>query len=315
MGGKAGMAIAVFGLAVLTARAVDAPYVLTLGSAQDGGAPQIGCARECCAAARANPERRRLVASLLIVDPRSGKRWLVDATPDLPDQVELFRGHPRSRKEAGARPPLVDGVFLTHAHMGHYAGLVHLGREAYNHPRVPVFCSARMKRFLEGNGPWDLLIRNGNLEPRVLAPDAPFQLAPDLSVTPFLVPHRDEYTDTFGFLIQGPNRALLYIPDIDKWARWDRRVETWLARSDRALLDGTFFADGEVPGRAMAEIPHPFILESLARFQDLPEAERRKIVFTHLNHSNPAADPASRATARIREAGMAVAARGDRFGL
>ena len=129
------------------------------------------------------------------------------------------------------------------------------------------------------------------------------------------MPHRAEYTDTFGFLIEGPRRALLYIPDIDKWERWDRSIEEILRRVDVALLDGTFDADGEIPGRSMADIPHPFLEESLARFAALPESERAKIVFTHLNHSNPAADPESESAARVQAAGMRIAREGDVFPL
>ena len=83
-----------------------------------------------------------------------------------------------------------------------------------------------------------------------------------LQVTPLLVPHRDEYTETVGFWIQGPNRSALFIPDIDKWERWDSlgtAIEDWIAKVDVAYLDGTFLEEGEIPGRAIEEIPHPFI--------------------------------------------------------
>src|SRR5262245_19762455 len=74
------------------------PYVLVLGTAQDGGLPQIGCDDENCRAARADPARRRLVTSILLCDPRDGRRWLFDCTPDLAEQVERARGHPATRK-------------------------------------------------------------------------------------------------------------------------------------------------------------------------------------------------------------------------
>lgn len=290
------------------------PYVLVLGTAQDGGFPQIACEAAPCRDARAHPERRRLVASLLIVDPRTGSRWLIDATPDLREQVERARGHGAvkpDRPDVPGRPPLFDGIFLTHAHMGHYTGLIHLGRESYATERTPVYGSQRLVQFLGRNGPWELLARAGHIELRVLAPGEPFALADDISITALPVPHRPEYSDTYAYLVRGPRRALLYVPDIDKWELWDRPLENLLSEVDTALLDGTFFADGEVPGRAMADIPHPFIVESLARLAALPAAERAKVRFTHLNHTNPATDPESEAAAWIRAAGMDVAREGD----
>ena len=293
----------------------DAPYVLVLGTAQDGGLPQIGCRGEECERARREPEHARRVTSLLIADPRTGERWLVDASPDLPEQVELMRGHPASRRVEGPRPPLVDGIFLTHAHAGHYTGLLQLGPEAYGASGVPVHGTRAMIDYLRDNGPWSLLVAGGNLDLVELEPDRPLALAEGLRITAIPVPHRRELSDTVAFLIEGPERAVLYLPDIDKWERWDRRIEDLLARVDVALLDATFFADGELPGRSMAEIPHPFLAESLERFAELPADERAKIVFTHLNHTNPAADRASPEAARVRAAGMSIARDGAIYGL
>ena len=293
------------------ARTPAAPYVLILGTAQDGGLPQIGCEEPHCERARRHPSKGRMVSSLLICDPRSGKRWLIDASPDLPRQVELAEGHPSTRHPDGPRPPLFDGVFLTHAHVGHYAGLIHLGREAYGARNLPVFGTDRMRAFLEGNGPWSLLVDAGNIQLEVLRPDQAIELAPGLRITPFLVPHRDEFSDTVGFMIAGPSRTLMYLPDIDKWQQWSTSLEDALSRVDVALLDGTFFADGEVPGRAMSEIPHPFVSETLERLASASAAERAKVLFTHLNHGNPLADPRSRAASRVREAGMDVARDGQ----
>jgi len=293
----------------------NAPYALVLGSAQDGGLPQIGCTGPHCMAARADPKRRRLVASLLLADPRAGKRWLIDATPDLREQVELARAHPRTRRSTGPRPTLFDGIFLTHAHTGHYAGLIHLGRPAYGAKNLPVFGSARMCAFLRTNGPWGLLVDNGNITLQEFKAEQTIILGEAFSITALPVPHRAEYTDTFAFLIRGPQRTLLYLPDIDKWELWKRRIQEVITSVDVALLDGTFYAEGELPGRNMSEIPHPLIDETIRRCQALPTDQRRKIVFTHLNHSNPALDPDSAATARIISAGMAVAEDGQCFGL
>ncbi|MDA1263573.1 MAG: MBL fold metallo-hydrolase [Planctomycetota bacterium] len=289
----------------------DAPYLVVLGTAQDGGFPQIGCEQAPCRAAHADPCLARLVASALVVDPRSGKRYLFDATPHLPQQLELARGHAGPDPEAPGRPPLFDGIFLTHAHMGHYTGLMHLGRESYATENTPLYATEKMGAFLTGHGPWSLLFHAGHLEHVPLVPGEPVRLAQDLTVTAFLVPHRPEFSDTVGFLIEGPERAALFLPDIDKWERWDERIEDWIARADVALLDGTFFDEDELPGRDMDGIPHPFIVESLARFADLPAEERDKVRFFHLNHSNPLLVPGTPARERVHAAGMHVANDGE----
>ncbi|MEQ1891370.1 MAG: MBL fold metallo-hydrolase, partial [Planctomycetota bacterium] len=116
-----------------------APYVLVLGTAQDGGRPQLGCEAECCRVARVEPERARRVTSLLLCDPRDGRRWLFDCSPDVEAQLGDARDEPPTRASAGPRPPLLDGIFLTHAHMGHYAGLLELGREAYAAHDLPTY--------------------------------------------------------------------------------------------------------------------------------------------------------------------------------
>lgn len=278
------------------------PYVVVLGIAQDAGFPQAGTKES---PAWDDPALRRLAACLALVDPASGERWLFEATPDFKEQLR--------RLDVMAPDPEVpglDGIFLTHGHMGHYTGLVHLGREAIGARRVPVYAMPRMAAFLNANGPWELLLRLGNVELRPLGDREPVRLNPRLVVEPVLVPHRDEYTETVGFEIRGPRRAVLFIPDVDKWQRLaelGRPIEELVAGVDVAYLDGSFFEDGEVPGRDMSEIPHPFIPETIERFSRLPETERAKVRFIHLNRTNPALLPGSAARRAIAEAGFAVA--------
>lgn len=284
------------------------PYLLILGTAQDGGLPQVGCNGANCKLARSDSSAKRLITSLLLVDPKAGKRWLFEATPDLREQVTRMEGHPANREKVlNGRPPLVEGIFLTHAHMGHYSGLLHLGREAYGHPRVPVYGSNSLVNFLRSNQPWRLLSTLGHIDPIVLSKKTPLTLGKNLSVLPIKVPHRDELSDTVGFLITGPDKKVLFIPDIDKWSKWDQDIRKHLASVDIALLDGTFFADGEIPGRAMADIPHPFISETIALFKNLPLTQRNKVVFIHLNHTNPVVNPKSKETETVLSSGMAVA--------
>jgi len=288
----------------------EEPYLVVLGIAQDGGYPQAGCNQACCRPAWEHPEQRRHVASLAIVDPQSQQRWLIDATPDFKDQLHMLdKIAPRTSS------PVVDGIFLSHGHIGHYTGLMHLGREAMGAKRVPVFAMPRMQRFLQNNGPWDQLLRLHNIELRAVQDSLIVQLNARLRVMPLLVPHRDEYTETVGFRIIGPNKTVVYISDIDKWQRWSVPIEQVIRGADVAFLDGTFFSEGELPGRDMSEIPHPFIVESMRRFAKLPASEKRKVHFLHFNHTNPAMQSGSKASRQIEAAGFRCAREGQRVDL
>ena len=300
-------------LTLFAARSIAAPAapavgasLIVLGIAQDGGAPQAGRFDD----PRWNdPARSRLVACLGLFDPRSGRRWMIDATPDFRRQLLDLR-----RASEGADRPALDGVFLTHAHIGHYTGLMFVGHESMGAKAVPVWAMPKMTEFLRRNGPWDQLVRYGNIELRPLAAGVAVQLTDGLSVTPILVPHRQEYSEVVGFRIQGRGRAALFIPDIDSWEQLDAqgiRIEDLIASVDLAYLDGTFFANGEIPGRDMTGFPHPFIRHSLRRFATLPAAERAKIRFIHLNHTNPALEADSAASREIAAAGLKVARQGE----
>lgn len=298
-----GLVVCVLFLVPLLRAAAPPPaYTVVLGIAQDGGLPQAGCRKSCCTSGR-----RANVASLALVDPASRRWWLFDATPDFRAQLAHMA------KEAPGCS--LAGVFLTHAHMGHYTGLAHLGREAMGAHSVPVFAMPRMRGFLASNGPWDQLVRLKNIELVPLAADSSASLGDSLRVTPFLVPHRDEYSETVGFRIAGPRDAVVFLPDIDKWGRWDRRIEDVIAGADAAYLDATFFDAAELPGRNMNEIPHPFVVETLDRFAPLPAVTRARVRFIHLNHTNRALVPGSAERRRIERAGMRVASEGERVGL
>lgn len=287
-----------------------APFTIVLGIAQDGGVPQAGSFSD---PRWDDPRLQRKVVSLGIVDPRSGKRWMIDATPDFRRQLlDLHRAAPAPAGDA-KRPPL-DGIFLTHAHMGHYTGLMFLGKESMGAKSIPVWAMPRMAGFLEDNAPWNQLVNLKNIELQPLVAGESVRLAPDISVTPVLVPHRQEYSETVCFRIDGPGRAVLWLPDIDSWRELDDigpRIEGLIESVDVAYIDGTFFANGEIPGRDMSGFPHPFIRDSLKRFILLPPAERAKIRFIHLNHTNPALDPSSAARGEIDELGLDVAIEGE----
>ena len=287
----------------------DEVTLVVLGNSQDGGYPHIGCTREDCRNLFLRPASSHYVVALGLVDSESGEQFLFEATPDLPRQTFQLA------EEAGAHGGMPDGIFLTHAHWGHYAGLGSLGRESLGADGVPVYAMPQMAEFLRTNGPWSQLVDLNNIDIQILEVDRRVQAGQQVAVTPIRVPHRDEFSETVGYRIQGPNRTALFIPDIDKWSKWERSLEAEVAAVDIAFLDGTFFDGAELGHRDMSEIPHPFIVESLALMAAWPQAERDKVHFIHLNHTNRLLDPSSDATQRVLDAGCHVARFGDRHGL
>ena len=251
-----------------------AQTLYVLGTLQDGGAPHMNCEKECCALSKEND----FVASLGVIDTK--QTYFFDASPD-------FVAQSRYLHQFSENTTL--GIFLTHAHMGHYTGLMHLGREAANTKEVSVYAMPRMADFLRTNGPWSQLVTLKNIVLHELLAEKTLTLSSRLRVTPLLVPHRDEFSETVGYWIQGARKSALYIPDIDKWSLWEKDIVSMIKKVDYALLDATFFEDGELP-RPMREVPHPFVEESAALFETLDPVDREKIYFIHLNHSNPARD-------------------------
>jgi pyrroloquinoline quinone biosynthesis protein B len=269
-----------------------------LGNLQDGGSPHLGCDKSCC---KQSAENKKVVA-LGWQHLSDGTTYLFEATPDIVSQIGYLETFP-------------EGIFLTHAHIGHYTGLMYLGREALGAHKVSVYAMPRMKHFLEQNGPWSQLVTLNNIELIELTGGKERAIHANMSVTPITVPHRDEYSETVGYVIAGSHKKALFIPDIDKWEKWTDRIEDWIAQVDYAFLDGTFFDASEVNNRPMAEIPHPFIAESMQRFQNLPSSERAKIYFIHLNHTNPVLVKGHSSRNSLEAAGFNVAEFGAQFKL
>lgn len=279
--------------------------LIVLGTIQDAGSPHIACKKECCATLFENPDPSRKVVSLGIVDPKNNFTVLFEATPDISTQVKVLTSAIASEKE------LPDAIFTTHAHVGHYTGLQYLGKEATNASEVSVYAMPRMKKFLETNGPWNQLVSNKNIIISELKEKTEVILTDNLSVFPFLVPHRDEYSETVGFIIEGPSKRVLFIPDIDKWEKWDTSINELVASVDYAFLDATFYHGEEINMRDISEIPHPFIIESMELFKNLSSEEKNKIHFIHFNHTNPVLDKKSDAYANVTQAGFKAALYGD----
>lgn len=285
--------------------------VKVLGTAQDGGIPQIGCYCPNCQQARKDPRLSRLISSLAILDLRNNKAYIIDATPDL--RIQYDRIHERLARKKSGRKNVPDGILLTHAHIGHYTGLIFYGYESLSTQNLPVYCSRRMGDFLSSNGPWDQLVRMKNISLQYFDLNKKNNLSENISVEPFRVPHRDEYSDTLGLKIIGPKKSLLYIPDIQSWSEWNRSIKEEVEKTDIAILDGTFFSPEELPGRDLTKIGHPFITTSLKILKDTVRSGRKKVFFTHLNHTNLALNPEGKERRTVFEAGCGIASEGMEF--
>ena len=288
-----------FLLIIGTVHMTEAQTLVVLGTLQDGGSPHMGCLKSCCASEKPND----YVVSLGVID--ESKHLIFDASPDIVSQTNYLQL---------ISPAKELNIFLTHAHVGHYVGLIHLGRESANTKNTPVYAMPRMAQFLQNNGPWSQLIDLENISIKPLQNKTPVSVSPRLSITPFIVPHRDEFSETVGYLIAGQSKRALYIPDIDKWDLWETDINRLLTQVDYAFLDATFFKDGEIP-RPMSDVPHPYVEESIIRFKSLAVEEKSKIYFIHLNHTNPARDENFEDRRAIENKGYHFATFGMRFSL
>ena len=282
------------------------PFIIVSGITQDAGYPQINCNKDCCKKFWYNKIPRQKVSCLALFDPATKQKWIFDATPDLTEQL-----HEADKYQAGE----LSAIFLTHAHIGHYTGLMYLGREGMNAKGIPVYAMPRLYDFFLNNGPWSQLVNLENIQLKKLKADSIYKLTDKISVTPFLVPHRDEFSETIGYSIKTENKSLLFVPDIDKWQKWEKDIRQLVQQYDYLFVDGTFYNEKELPGRDMSEIPHPFVKESMALFKDLTSADKAKIWFIHFNHTNPLLDKASKEYNEVKNSGFKIAFEGTKIPL
>jgi pyrroloquinoline quinone biosynthesis protein B len=283
-------------------------YITILGTAQDGGFPHIGCQKKCCDDFYKGILPKQQVVSLGLVDKESQQKFLFEATPDISTQLaDLEKNHLKTNT-------IIDGVFMTHAHMGHYAGLLYFGKEALGKKDIPVYAMPKMKEFLSNNGPWSQLVTTQNIVFLDLQKDSIVPLSNALKVTPFLVPHRDEFSETVGYKIEGNTNSALFIPDINKWSLWEKNIVEEVKKVDYAFIDATFFKEGEI-NRPMSEVPHPFIEETVALFENESLATKNKVIFIHFNHTNPALQSNSKERNDLELLGFRFATEGQRFKL
>ena len=289
--------------------------VRVLGSAAGGGFPQWNCHCETCEAARAGERARPRTQSSLAIRGDDGPWFLVNASPDLRQQLET-RLDPPARVE-GVRAPPIAGVLLTDAEIDHTAGLLLL-REAATPVRVfglagveraltdgyPVlpmlerYCGAEW-RTLEPGWPQPLDGSSLVVEPFSAGGDAPRYLGSDVELEASGLDFRDRAT----------GGVATYVPGL---ASLDVSVITRFAASDLVLVDGTFWHDDDltrlgISDRTARDMGHTPLAGSGGTLEVLAGLERPRKVLVHINNTNPILLEDSPEREEVVRAGVEVA--------
>ncbi len=268
-----------------------------LGNAQDAGRPQLGCTEKCCKDARRNTHLSRMPVSLGLHGEQFG---IVEATRCIGDQISLMGNSQISE------------VWLTHAHLGHIEGLGQFGRESFNSKNVKLRCSESVANYVMKHPIWKKLIERGNLT---------FDKFKSDTIVPIEVPHRAQDFDTHAILFKGKNNNILFLPDHDRWEKTLDFVEynnpkEWFSslEANIILLDGTFWNSSELKGRIQANVPHPTVSETLDLIGER-SANDPRVIFIHLNHTNPLHYPNSDEYQKVTSLGWEVGEEGMELNL
>ena len=274
--------------------------VTLLGSAQDGGVPQVGC--DCCL----DLEKRHPV-SIGLTDAEGGNH-LFEATRALGDQLQIW----------GVKN--IDSLFLTHAHFGHVDGLGLFGRETMNAKGIPLYASQKMQQLITDTPQWRIMVEQGVFVPREISNNNKVEFG-ELTIEPILVPHRDELSDMHAFVISSSQNKLLYLPDHDTWEETlsmynCHDIRQWLKELaiDIALIDGTFWSEDELQSRNQEKVPHPPIKQTIEMLGYKQQGDP-EIYFIHLNHTNPVYDQWSEQHTQVIEMGWKIGKQGMKIKL
>ena len=287
--------------------------VSVLGISQDGGFPQAGCYRDCCELAKNNPSLKKHPVSLGIVG-LDGSKHLIEATRDLAWQLNLWNSIESNENS-------LSSLWITHAHHGHIDGLGLFGKEVMNTKKLNLFCSNSLSKLIQKTPNWNLLVELENIQINLIKDSDLYSPTPNcgFKIKPIKIPHRAELSDMHAFIIIGPNKNLLFLPDHDTWESTlefvnKTSIRDWLKseKIDFALLDGTFWSSNELIGRNQKNVPHPTVSETLELIGER-ESGDPIIKFTHLNHTNPLNKKSSDEFLYVKKTGWDVAEEGEVF--
>ena len=280
-------------------------YIYILGNTQDAGLPHIGCQHPFCEDSF-NVYEEHYTTSIAVVNSDLKKYILFEATPDITFQLNNLK------KNIFHEFLLPESIYITHAHIGHYTGLMYFGREALGSKNLLVRVLPRMSKFLQNNGPWSQLVDINNIKIKEINFESSTKELANILITPFQVPHRDEYSETAGYIIAGKNKKALFIPDIDKWEKWDRDLSQLAKEFDFLLIDATFYDSKEI-NRDISEIPHPLVTETIELLSGLDLKNRNKVYFIHMNHTNMMLNPDSELSRLVTSKGFNIARLGQKL--
>ena len=282
--------------------------VRVLGSAAGGGFPQWNCHCEVCEAARAGERARPRTQSSLAVRGAAGPWFLVNASPDLREQLASLDA------PDGVRAAPIAGVLLTDAEIDHTAGLL-LMRESGTPLRI--FAEAGIKRALSDGYPvLRVLERYSGTEWHTLERGQPHALAgSSLTVEPFAAGgdaprYFDGELEASGLVITDGDRTLTYVPGL---AQLDEHVIARLAASDAVLVDGTFWHDDDLARQGIAsdrsarDMGHVPLAGPGGTLEVLAALERPRKVLVHINNTNPILLEDSPEREQVIRAGVEVA--------
>jgi pyrroloquinoline quinone biosynthesis protein B len=274
--------------------------IQVLGTMQNGGIPQFGCRCKNCLTAHHQIDYKRYVASIAISG--SKKTFLVDATPNINKQLFIIKN---SIPHQFLINNIIDGIIITHLHIGHYIGLLYLGREAASTKNIPVYVTPEVKIFFLSNKPFSYLIERKQIDLYDFIVSKSYSMDKDLIITPFEVIHRNEDGNTIGLEIENTNtrKKIIYIPDIDMLTP---KIKEKIIKVDYVIFDGTFYSNNEIPNQN--EVPHPTMKSIIKEFGSRPE---KNFYFTHMNHSNPTVNPDSNEIKQLKELGYNITKEGQ----
>ena len=287
--------------------------VRVLGSAAGGGFPQWNCHCEVCEAARAGARAVPRTQSSLAIRGADGPWFLVNASPDLREQLEALA----APSVDGVRSPPIAGVLLTDAEIDHTAGLL-LMRESATPLRV--LGDAGVERALRVGYPvLPMLERYSGAAWESLAPERSQPLdGSSLEVEPFptggdapryLGSDAELEASGFVFRDRASGGVVTYAPGL---ARLDDRVIARFAASDLVLVDGTFWHDDDlarlgISDRTARDMGHTPLAGPGGTLEALAGLERPRKVLVHINNTNPILLEDSPEREQVVRAGVEVA--------
>jgi pyrroloquinoline quinone biosynthesis protein B len=285
--------------------------VRVLGSAAGGGFPQWNCHCGTCEAARAGVRARPRTQSSLAIRGADGPWFLVNASPDLRQQLETLD----PLRVDGVRAPPIAGVLLTDAEIDHTAGLLLLRESA---TPVRVFGDAGVERALRNGYPvLPMLERYCGAEWQTLEPGRTQPLeGSSLTVERFgtggdAPRYSDVELEASGFVFRdrATGGVVTYVPGL---ASLDDGVVARFAASDLVLVDGTFWRDDELPrlgvsDRSARDMGHVPLSGPDGTLEVLAGLERPRKALVHINNTNPILLEDSPEREEVVRAGVEVA--------